>query len=180
MIDKIFLIGFRAVGKTTVGRCLAERLGYQFLDTDELIGRQAGSSVQEIVDRLGWDHFRCLEDEALLTAAQGRARVVATGGGAILHRQTWARIGGEGMVVWLKADLAELTRRLQGDPCTACLRPSLGGGDIYAELAEILAVRTPLYKQTADLEIDTSQLAVAEIVENICLAYRQQQQRSEG
>lgn len=179
MIDKIFLIGFRAVGKSTVGRLVAERLGYQFLDTDEMIGRQAGASVQEIVSQQGWEHFRRLESEALLAAAQGGARVVATGGGAILHRQAWAEIGPAGMVVWLKADLAELTRRLQEDQSTAELRPSLSGGDIYAELAEVLAARTPLYMQTADLEVDTDRLAVAEIVATICLAYKQRQQRSE-
>lgn len=179
MTDNIFLIGFRAVGKSTIGRCLAEKLGYQFLDTDEMIVRKMGCSVQQIVTTQGWDAFRQCESEMLLLAAQGESRVVATGGGAILHEQAWAEIRPKAMVVWLKADLAELTRRLREDQCTAGLRPSLGGGDLFAELADVLSARTPLYSQTADLMVDTSELAVAEIVTHICQAYRQKQILSE-
>lgn len=179
MMDNIFLIGFRAVGKTTIGRCLAEKLGYQFLDTDEMVVQKMGCSVQQIVSSQGWEAFRQCESEMLLIAAQGGLRVVATGGGAVLHCQAWTEIRPKAMVVWLKADLAELTRRLREDRCTAGLRPSLGGGDLFAELAGILAARTPLYRQTADLEVDTSELSVAEIVTIICQANRQRKILSE-
>jgi shikimate kinase len=179
MVDMIFLIGFRAVGKTTVGRSLALQLGYEFLDTDTLISERYSLPVREIVGRYGWDAFRRSEAEVLQAAAQGGPRVVATGGGAILHQQIWKTIKKtRALVVWLNADLASLTERLNRDRHSAELRPSLTGGDVNAEIAGILVERNPLYRQTADLELNTTDLTIPEIVAKICQTYREKKSRS--
>ncbi len=167
MAECVFLIGCRGVGKSSVGGELAQRLGYDFLDTDTLIEEKKKSSVASIVAQEGWQEFRKVEND-VLAALKGRRRcVVATGGGAILHRDIWLELKKQGLVVWLTADLATLCDRLQGDKKSAMLRPSLTGKDICQELNDILTERSPLYEETADLVIDTGKLTVIEAVRAI-------------
>ena len=164
MKNCVYLIGCRAVGKSSIGAELARRLGYDFLDTDTLIVEKGKVSVATIVAEEGWQGFRKREKEVLLQL-KGRNRcVVATGGGAILHRRIWQELKREGEVVWLTADLATLCERLRMDSSSAALRPSLTGKDTCRELAEVLATRTPLYRETADFIVDTGKLTVVDVV----------------
>ncbi|MBW6519736.1 MAG: shikimate kinase AroL [Desulfoarculaceae bacterium] len=171
MMEIIFLVGFRAVGKTTVGRQLAARLGYSFLDTDVLICEKKGATVNEIVKDEGWDGFRRCEQEVLLALGEQRRCVIATGGGAILHRHLWPLLKEHGHVVWLTADPEILCQRILADSTSADLRPSLSGKTVCAEVREILAVREPLYRDAADIIIDTGKLSVSEIVDKIITNY---------
>lgn len=172
MIEHIFLIGYRAAGKTTIGKPLADRLGFEFLDTDQLICRNRSCQIHDIVAAEGWDGFRKYEFEALVEAAEGRNRVVATGGGAILHRQFWKSIGDTSFVVWLSADLATLVERLKLSVSENTARPSLTGKAIHAEIEDVLAERTPLYRKCADLEVDTGKVGTIEAVDIIIDTYR--------
>ena len=167
MNKQIFLVGFRAVGKTTVGKELARRLGWRFVDMDESIIQRYGCSIREIVEKHGWDGFRKTENEVLQDLADDDKCVVATGGGAILHQKTWERIRPSAGVIWLSASLATHAARLGKDAATADNRPSLTGAGIIDEIAPILAERTPLYKKTAHLEIATDSGSVEGVLEEI-------------
>lgn len=167
MKEIIFLIGFRGAGKTTVGRQLAERLGFAFLDTDTLICEQKGATVNAIVEAEGWEGFRSCEQEILRGLGEQKRCVIATGGGAILHRHLWPPLKERGHVVWLTADPDILCQRIVADSNSAASRPSLSGKEVGAEVREILAVRDPLYRETADIVVDTGRLSVPEILEKI-------------
>lgn len=170
MKEIIFLIGFRAVGKTTVGRQLADRLGFSFLDTDILICEKKGATVNDIVQAEGWDEFRHCEQEVLQGLGEQRRCVIATGGGAILHRHLWPLLKEHGPVVWLTADPDILCQRILADSASNGLRPSLSGIGVCEEVREILALREPLYRETADIIVDTGKLSVPEVLELIIAA----------
>jgi len=165
MKEIIFLIGFRAVGKTTIGRKLAERLGFSFLDTDVLICEQKGATVSEIVAAEGWDEFRRCEQEILRTLGTRQRCVIATGGGAILHRHLWPQLKKYGHVVWLSADPDIICQRLEA--ASAGQRPSLTGKAVCDEVRDILAIREPMYREIADIIVDTGRLSMAGIVNRI-------------
>lgn len=167
MKEIIFLIGFRAVGKTTVGRKLAERLGFAFVDTDVLICEKKGATVDAIVQAEGWDGFRRCEKEILCELGKRRRYVIATGGGAILHRHLWPGLKEHGHVIWLTADPDIICQRIQADSVSDALRPSLTGKAVCAEVREVLALREPMYRETADMIVDTGTLSVPEILDRI-------------
>ncbi|MGR0480559.1 MAG: shikimate kinase [Candidatus Electronema sp. V4] len=152
----LVLTGFRATGKTAVGRHLARLCGYEFADTDALLTERMGCSVAETVERHGWPHFR--EQERLLLAelAELRNMVLATGGGAILHQQEWQLLRKQGFVIWLRTDLAATLVRLRQDERSADQRPRLLTNDLEAETAALLQEREPLYRAGSDMVIDTT------------------------
>lgn len=167
MKESIYLIGGRAVGKSSIGMKLAYRLGYKFLDTDTLITDRCGCSVAEIVSSEGWQAFREYERQMLSGLIPMRSCVVATGGGAILHRELWSELKNKAEVIWLKADPGILCTRIIGDQLSAAQRPSLTGKDICQELKDVLAERSALYKKTADCIIDTGKMTIDEAVQEI-------------
>jgi shikimate kinase len=136
--ERIFLVGFMGAGKTTVGRALAERAGYAFLDTDAEVEARAGRSIEELFHAHGEGYFREREWEALLAVA-GRTRlVVATGGGLFLAEAHRDFIRRHGVSVWLDVPLEavwERCRELPGRPLFTT----------RAELAELLAARRARY-----------------------------------
>lgn len=167
MKDCVYLIGCRAVGKSSIGAELARRIGYDFLDTDTLIVEKKGAPVASIVAEEGWPGFRKVENEVLSELRGREHSVVATGGGAILHREIWLELKKQGLVVWLTAELDILCQRLRMDCNSETLRPSLTGKDVCLELAEVLQERNPLYRELADIVIDTGGMSVAEAVRSI-------------
>lgn len=167
MKEIVFLIGFRAVGKTTIGKKLAERLGFTFLDTDALICEKKGATVNVIVQAEGWDGFRRCEQEVLRELEACRRCVIATGGGAILHQPLWSVLKEHGFVVWLTAEPDIICQRIRADSVSDGQRPSLTGKSVCAEVREIMAVREPLYRETADLVVDTGVLSVPEVLDII-------------
>lgn len=152
-IDNIILTGFRATGKTTVGRLIARRLGWAFLDTDALLCQRLGAPIAEVVARRGWSIFREAEGKLLQELCSMRQTVLATGGGAIEHREAWRELSRCGVVVWLDADLATIGQRLQGDPQSDRQRPSITGRAIIEEVEELLTRRRPLYAAGSDLRL---------------------------
>jgi shikimate kinase len=114
----ICLVGFMGCGKSTVGRLLAERLGWTFVDLDEEIERRAGRSIPEIFEGDGERRFRELEQEALeeqcSLAQHGRARVVALGGGAFSDPRTRERLELGGVSIWLECPLERMWPRVAG------------------------------------------------------------------
>src|SRR5688500_4040340 len=108
----VVLIGFMAAGKTAVGEALAERFGFDFMDTDALVEESARSTVPKIFEALGEEGFRSLEREAVIRAAAREGRVIACGGGAILSVRNYGVLKGAGPIVYLRASVDELIARL--------------------------------------------------------------------
>jgi shikimate kinase len=165
----IILIGYRGSGKTTVGRLLAERLKWPFVDADERIVAAAGQSIKEIFETGGEARFRELESAALQEIVTLKNHVLSLGGGAILAQQNRDSIAGSGhTIVYLHADPAELHRRIHADTATAANRPALtklGGG--IDEIRSVLAAREPIYRQVMTAEIDVTRKSPKDVVEEI-------------
>lgn len=153
-MEKVFLVGARASGKTTVGKLLAERRGAKFIDTDHLLCESCGMTVEEVVKREGWEGFRARERRALIEAAI-MADVVATGGGVVLDPENRLFMRESGVVVFLSVPAALLAERLERDSLAA-QRPSLTGKPAAEEMAAVLAEREPVYRRTAHCVVDAA------------------------
>ena len=150
----LFLIGPRGSGKTTVARLLAERLGWDWADADDLLEARHGKSVRAIFAEEGEADFRDKES-ALLTELCGRRRcVISTGGGGVVREANRALLRASGRVVWLTADVDTLWRRLQEDESTGERRPALTVGG-RAEVEEVLRLRESWYRECAHLTVHT-------------------------
>ncbi|MFA5929115.1 MAG: shikimate kinase [Candidatus Margulisiibacteriota bacterium] len=161
----MILIGFMGTGKTTIGKLLAERLGYQLIDTDELIVQKAGKAISAIFAEDGEPVFRDLEHTVLRGLLGEQKKVIATGGGIVLRQENRELLKQIGRVVLLEADPEAIISRLKDDNS----RPLLQGTneEKIKKLNDILAVRHPLYEKTADQVIDTTGMTVGEVVEKI-------------
>ena len=115
MIDKLYLVGFMAAGKTTVARILAERLGWRAEDIDELIEARERRTVAEIFAKSGEPYFRSIERDILRLLLPLRHCVVATGGGTFMDPENRSAINLDGVSVWLDVPLEELVARLPAD-----------------------------------------------------------------
>ena len=149
-------------GKTSVGRLLSQRLGYQFVDLDQAIVGEAGASVKEIFASRGEPAFRRLESEALQRVAAGAGVVVSTGGGAVLAQPNRAVMRDAGCIVNLTASVEAIAARLCGDS----ERPLLEGDASLERIRNMLATREQFYAD-ADLRIDTSAKTVAAVAAEI-------------
>jgi shikimate kinase len=139
----IVLVGLMGVGKSTVGRRLARRLGLAFVDSDEEIERAADHEIKEIFDRFGEASFRDGERRVLRRLIAGEPKVIATGGGAFMDAETRALILGRCIAIWLEAEveiLAERVKRRGG-------RPLLVGKDPLPFLCDLAEVRNPVYAE---------------------------------
>ncbi|MEC4893756.1 MAG: shikimate kinase [Oscillatoria sp. PMC 1051.18] len=143
----VFIIGMMGTGKTTVGQVLAKQLGYRFFDTDVLIERVVGKTINEIFAVEGEKKFRDLESKVLEELSAYTKSAIATGGGIILRRKNWSYLH-HGLIVWLDAPREILLERLAGDNT----RPLLQQPDPGSKLQSLLEERIPLYAQ-ADLHI---------------------------
>jgi shikimate kinase len=159
----IVLIGFMGAGKTVVGQALARDLGYNYLDTDELIEQTEKRSITEIFARDGEEHFRDLETEVLKTLQDYDGFVLATGGGMVMRPENAALLKTLGPVVLLWADPAVLYERVRNERH----RPLLKVADPLAEIRQRLADREPHYRQAADETVNTAGKEPAEIAEEI-------------
>lgn len=143
----LYLIGMMGAGKTTVGRILANELGYGFVDTDEVITASAKRSINQIFAEEGETEFRQLESDVLSQVSAYTKLTVATGGGIILKRENWSYLH-HGLIVWLDASAELLYNRLKEDTT----RPLLQDRNPLLKLQNILEQRESLYA-LADLRI---------------------------
>ncbi len=175
----LVLIGYRATGKSSVGAELARLLNRPLVDLDEVLVQEAGCSIADIVAQGGWEDFRRREKELAQRFGKMPGQVLATGGGVVLDPENVGTLRENGIIVWLKADLASIRKRLGLDAATQAYRPSLTGADILAEVEKVLAEREPLYQGAAHLVIDTTNLSIPQVVEQI-LAQVQSFKRAPG
>lgn len=152
---KIFLIGYRCTGKTSVGKILADHLNYDFLDVDQIIVRQTGSTISALVHTHGWNYFRRIEKNILLNTDKLKNTVVSTGGGIVTDPENIIFLNTAGFTIWLDADIETILSRLNSDPSTLSSRPSLTLNNLNKETEELLETRKPLYEKAAHFKIET-------------------------
>lgn len=162
----IALVGLMGVGKSTVGRRLAQRLGLAFVDGDEAIESAARMTVSEIFAQLGEAEFRAGEARVMRRLLEGPPIVLATGGGAVLNPDTRALMKDRATSVWLRADLKVVASRVQRRDT----RPLLRGKDPLEALTAMAEVRYPVYEAAADVTVDVGAGAHAQAVDAIIAA----------
>ena len=167
----IILIGYRCSGKTSVGKITASRAGMSFYDTDDLIKKSAGKSIEEIVEQDGWKRFREIEKDVIRYASELKNAVIATGGGAVTDEDNITNLRQNGYVVWLEGDADILMKRMEKDMGAGNARPSLTGVNPVAETEKVLEMRDPLYRKAADLVINTDKLSLDDVAERVMKAF---------
>jgi shikimate kinase len=153
--EKVILTGYRATGKSSIGKILADLLGFDFIDTDHAIEKRQGESITEMVSRGGWDLFRKKEEDMLLELARRSNIVIATGGGSVTHENAWKILRKNALSVWLTADIKTICQRLAADSDTDDQRPPLTEMGTMDEISMVLNERQPLYEKSSDLNINT-------------------------
>lgn len=163
----IILMGYRCTGKTSAGRRLAERMGLPFYDTDELVERETGRTIPQIVAGQGWQAFREAETAVILGLSGVDRSVLALGGGAVLDARNSNSLKKKGVFVWLYATPETIASRMEKDAAAGAERPSLTDRTRIDEMYLVMAEREPLYRRLADLAVNTTGIGTDQIVEAI-------------
>ena len=163
----IVLIGYRATGKSTVGKILSPRLKIAFCDTDLLVEKRMAMPIKEIVALHGWDFFRLKEKETIKNLTQKKAGVFATGGGVVLDQENINLLKQAGVIIWLNAPVRDIVDRLNKDAQSKAIRPQFTTGNIAQETVDILQQRIPLYEKAADFTVDTTGKKALQVAEEI-------------
>ncbi|WP_029933603.1 shikimate kinase AroK [Thiomicrospira pelophila] len=161
--QSIFLVGPMGAGKSTVGRFLAERLGYEFIDSDHEIEERTGVTIPMIFDIEGETGFRQREMTVIDELTQRPNIVLATGGGVVLAEDNRRALRSRGFVIYLRSSVESLVQRTKNDRN----RPLLQTDDPEKVIRQILEARDPLYMEIADLVIETQQVSVFRVVKHI-------------
>ena len=178
----VFLCGFSGAGKSETGRILADRLGLEFLDTDDAIEAELGMSIPDAFERLGEKQFRTVESEVIRIAGRAGARVIALGGGAVAENENLAYIKRCGLLVYLRVSPEMAFRRLQNSHRRPKLKGTSPGtakstDDLLAAIVSLMAIREPFYRQ-ADMSIDTEGKSPAEVAAEIEQAVNRDERQS--
>lgn len=168
----IVLVGFMATGKTTLGRLVARRSGFTFVDMDRKIEDAAGMTIAKIFELEGEEGFRARESAVLRELAGSDRHVIATGGGVVTREENHPLLRDLGFVVWLHTRKKIIFDRVMRNPH----RPLLRTADPYATIQTMVEARKPLYKAVADLKVKTCDLsqseAVGGILDSACWFFR--------
>lgn len=159
----IFLVGLMGAGKTTVGKLLAKTSGYEFYDSDHEIEKRTGVKIPLIFELEGEAGFRKRETQVIADLAAMQNIVLATGGGVVMLPENREALKAYGTVVYLCASVNELCNRTKGDRN----RPLLQNGDPRAKLQLLYDLRDPLYREIADMVVETGGQPVINIVNEI-------------
>ena len=166
---RVVLVGFMGAGKSAVGRRLARRLKYRFVDLDSRIEKRTGKTVAEVFREQGEPAFRALEQEEAAALSDLESVVVAAGGGAFAVPATRELLRKGALTVWLQCDLETILERVRPDGS----RPLAGNREIMRAL---LAEREPSYRQ-ADVTVDASRRKPREVVDRIVELIEGQQEK---
>ena len=159
----IFLIGPMGAGKSAVGRYLARTLHLSFVDSDDEIESRTGVDIAFIFEKEGEQGFRKREAAVIDDLSKIDGVVLATGGGAVVDPENRSRLGGRGYVVYLYTSVDEQVSRTQ----RGRKRPMLENDNPRGTLEELLAKRDPLYREIADLVVETDGRKVKSVANEI-------------
>ena len=165
--NNVILVGFMGTGKTCVGEALAKRLGYKYVDTDDLIEVRAGKVISRIFAEDGEAYFRALESEIATELESFRDHVIATGGGIIKADDNIAALNRAGTVVCLLARPEVIYERVKDETH----RPLLEVPDPQGRIVELLAERRAQYEKSG-YQLDTSDLTTDQVVDHIIALVR--------
>ena len=167
-IKNVYMMGFMYVGKTKVGRLLALRLNWNFVDTDACIVRESGLSIPEIFEKQGESSFRQLEKQWITKISKQRHQVISLGGGAVVDPENWEKISSSGITVTLGYPPEIILRRA----AQKTDRPLLKGTDAEkrARIHDLLEKRSPYY-QRADLVLFLNKEIHADLVADMIAGY---------
>lgn len=163
----LVLIGFRATGKSVVGRLLADKLQFTFIDTDQEVEKRTGKTITQIFQEQGERYFRDVEATMVIHYGNKFGYVISCGGGAILRPGNVEAMKTHGKVIWLTASVETICERLHADPKSATQRPPLTNLDEVQEIRQMLASRARLYRDAADFTIKTDGKTPEDVVEDI-------------
>ncbi len=161
--ENIVLVGFMGSGKSTVGRMLARRLGFRFLDTDKLVEERERASIPEIFESHGEAYFRERETSALDFLRGKMRHILSTGGGIVTVPGNIPLLRALGFVVLLTAHPDEIYRRVSRNSS----RPLLQVEDPRRRVLDLMAVRQPLYESAAHFQVDSTRLRHEDVVAKI-------------
>ena len=161
-MNNIFLTGFMGCGKTSVGRVLADRLGWDFIDLDQVIVDEAGTSIKEIFSSRGEPAFRAMETKALKRVAGRTSQVVSTGGGVVIAVENRRAMRAAGSIVNLTASVDAIAARVTGDS----ERPLLAADASVERIRNMLESREEFYAD-ADLRIDTTAKSIQAVADEV-------------
>src|SRR5580700_10305718 len=164
----LVLVGFMGSGKSSVGREIARRWGFRFVDTDTTIRQKYRISIPDIFASFGEPVFRDEENKALLDLQNSRHAVVATGGGIVLQHRNHPLLRSLGVVLWLLASEEVIWERVSRNQN----RPLLRTKDPRKTITDLLSVRYPLYRAVADINVETSGLTHQEVADRALAAIR--------
>lgn len=159
----IVLVGMMGSGKTTVGRRLAARLGRRFVDADKELESRCGVPISTIFELEGEDGFRRREASVLDALSREPGIVLATGGGAVMLAENRQRLRERGFVVFLRTGVSELWQRLKRDR----VRPLLRTENPRQRIADLVALRDPLYAEVAHLIVTSGRAPIDALVLDI-------------
>lgn len=174
MKDNIILIGFMGCGKSTVGKILAKKMKYTFLDTDQMIENSQHMSIYKIFQENGEDYFRQMETTTINEMIESTKKsIISTGGGLPLREENSKALQKLGFIVYLSVKKETVLNRLKGD----AKRPLLAGDHVDERIERMLTYRDPIYQLAAHLKIDTDYISVEKVVEEIIRNYKIMQKR---
>ncbi|MCW9024160.1 MAG: shikimate kinase AroK [Gammaproteobacteria bacterium] len=162
-VQRIFLIGPMGAGKTTIGRQLAKVLSLDFADSDHEIEARTGANIPLIFDLEGEEGFRDREQAMIDELSQRENMVLATGGGAVLREENRQHLQQRGKVIYLHTNIEQLLARTKNDQN----RPLLQTENPRQKFEDLMAIREPLYRETAHVVINTNQQSITKTVQEI-------------
>ena len=170
MSQSLILVGPMGAGKSTIGKLLASILGLPFSDSDRVIEQKTGADIPWIFDVEGESGFRQRETSVLDELLQADPMVVATGGGIVMKDENRNLLKGDGVVVYLTASVDQLVERTHKDK----KRPLLQVDDPEAKIRELIALRDPLYREVADIIVQTDRRSPRAVAQEIADRYQSQ------
>jgi len=164
MVSKIILVGMMGAGKTTIGKLLSNKLGYDFIDLDKIIEEKSGVKINTIFEIEGETAFRERELKVLNDSIEKDKVIISTGGGIVTNEKSRAQlIKHNALIIYLKANLGTLFSRLKNDNS----RPILNVDNKEQMIEKILNEREPLYQDLADMVVDTTHMKTIDVVKLI-------------
>ena len=162
--ELVVLIGPMGAGKTTIGKILAKELGFEFCDSDKEIERRSGANIPWIFDVEGESGFRDREMSVIEELTQRKGIVLATGGGAMMRKENQDSVSRNGFVIYLNTSVDQQYSRTHKDRNRPLLQ---GDKDAFVVLSELFGVRDPIYREVADLVMDTDKKSLKNVVKSI-------------